>query len=177
MAITRLIRGRVGLALTVAVLVVAVCQLFGTPHRPYMRREDQRRSNMTQALDAIRQNVAADDVIFVDFQTNFLLRFYLCPEAIPESLPASDFRTYTCGGHRVISTNSETNVLTADLFLRRRNELVNAYELKPGQNIWIFQAGWDIALAQELQERIPEFHDVKAESFGRNIALFKLTTG
>ena len=177
LTITRSTRGRIGLALTVAVLIVAVCQVSGTPHRPYMRREDQHRSKMTQALDGIRQNVATDDLIFVDFQTNFLLRFYLCPEAIPQGLPASDFRTYTCSGYRVISTNPETNVLTADSFLRRRNELINANALRPGQNIWIFQAGWDIALAQELQGRIPDFHDLKAQSFGRNISLFRLTTG
>jgi hypothetical protein len=157
-------------ALGAAVLLVVVCQAFGAPHRPYMLREDQRRSNMNLALDAIRHSVAPDDVIFVDFQTSFLLRFYLCPAVSPTGLPSSDFRTYTCSGYRVISTNSETNVLTADLFL-------SAYGFKPGQTIWIFQAGWDIALAKQLQENIPEFRDLKTESFGRNISLFKLTVG
>jgi hypothetical protein len=115
----------------------------------------------------------------VDFQTSFLLRFYLCPEVSPVGLPSApaDFKTYTCGGYRIISTTSETNVLTADSFLRRRDELASAYSLKPGQTIWIFQAGWDIALAPELQKQIPEFHDLKARSFGRNISLFKLETG
>jgi hypothetical protein len=177
-AISRLLRQRLASALSVAVLLVVVCQLFGTPHRPYMRREDQRRSNMTQALDAIRHNVAPDDVMVVDFQTSFLLRFYLCPEVSPVGSPASgDFKTYTCGGHRVISTTSEINVLTADSFLRQRDELMNACGLKPGQTICIFQAGWDIALAQELQDRVPEFRDLKPESFGRNISLFKLPIG
>ena len=141
-----------------------------------MRREDQRRDNMTQALDAIRHNVSPDDLIFVDFQTSFLLRFYLCPEVSPVALPSAsaDFKTYTCSGYRVISTTSETNVLTGDLFPRRRDELVSAYGLNPGQTIWIFQAGWDIALAQELQKKSPEFRDLIAESFGHNISLFKL---
>ena len=53
----------------------------------------------------------------------------------------------------------------------RWNEMVSAYGLKPGQTVWIFQAGWDIDLAQELQEKVPEFHDLKSESFGRNISL------
>ena len=175
--ITRLTRPRLASALGVAILLVAVCQMFGTPHRPYMRREDQRGSNMTQALDAIRHGVSPHDVIFVDFQTSFLLRFYLCPEVSPGGLPSADFRTYTCRGYRVISTNSETNVLTADLFLRRWNEMVSAYGLNPGQTIWIFQAGWDITLARELQGNVPEFRDLKAESFGPNISLFKLTVG
>jgi hypothetical protein len=129
---------------------------------------------MTRALDTIRHGVSPDDILLVDFQTNFLLQYYLCPEVSPVALLNAGFRTYTCGGLRVISTNSDTNVLTADSFLRRRDELVSAHELNPGQTIWIFQAGWDIALAQELQEKIPEFRDLKAESFGRNISLFKV---
>ena len=87
LAIARLLRQRLAPSLVIAILLVAVCQLFGTPHRPYMRREDQRRSNMTQALDAIRQDVSPDDVILVDFQTSFLLRFYLCPEVGPAVCP------------------------------------------------------------------------------------------
>ena len=122
-------------------------------------------------------DVAPDDVIFVDFQTSFLLRFYLCPEVSFSGLPPAAFRTFSCGGHRVISLSPETNVLTADVFPRRWNEMVSAYGLKPGQTVWIFQAGWDIGLARELQEKVPEFRDLKADSFGRNISLFKLSVG
>jgi hypothetical protein len=164
-------------AVSLAILLVIVCQAFGSPHRTYIRREDQRRNNMTQAMNAIRQNVSAEDVIFVDFQTSFLLRFYLCPEIGPADSPASEFRTYSCGGYRVISTNSETNVLTANLFLRRWKEMEDVYGLKTGQTVWVFQAGWDIDLARDLQEKVSEFHDLKTQSFGRNITLFRLTVG
>jgi hypothetical protein len=176
LTIAKLGRQRIAVALGTALLTVAVCQLFGTPHRPYMKREDQRRENMMQAMAAIRQS-AQEDIIFVDFQTSFLLRFYLCPEISFSGLPPSDFRTFSCGGHRVISTGSETNVLTADSFPRRWDELANAYELKAGQTIWIFQAGWDIGLARELNEKFPEFRDLRPEFFGRNISWFKLTVG
>jgi Dolichyl-phosphate-mannose-protein mannosyltransferase len=176
LAIVQLAR-RQTIALGVALLLVALCQVFGAPHRPYMRREDQRRSNMMEAMDTIRQNVSADDVIFADFQTNFVLRFYLCPEVGPSDSPASEFRTYSCSGHRVISTNSETSILTANLFPRRWNEMVATFGLKPDQTVWVFQAGWDIDLARELQGKFPEFHDLKSQSFGRNITLFKLNVG
>jgi uncharacterized membrane protein len=177
LTISRLTRRRLVPALSVAFLLVALCQLFGVPHRPYMRREDQRRSNMTQALDAIQRNVSSGDLIFVDFQTNFLLRFYLCPEASPAALPSADFKTYTCSGHRVITTTSETNVLTAASFPGRWSEMLKAYNLSSGQTVWIFQAGWDIALAEELRKDVSGFRDLKAQSFGRNISLFKLTVG
>ena len=175
LAIARLVRQRLAYALGCAILIIAVCQMFGTPHRPYMRREDQRRANMTQAIDAIRRQASPADSIFVDFQTNFLLRFYLCPDAGPGVFSGSSFKEYYCSGYRVISTSSETSILTADIFTQRWKDVVSTYNLKPGQTVWIFQAGWNIGLAQDLPEKVPEFHDLKYETFGRNISLFKLT--
>jgi hypothetical protein len=174
-AIAKLSRQRPAHALGGAILTIAVCQVFGAPHRPYMHWEDQRRANMTQAINAIRQHVSPVDAIFIDFQTNFLLRFYLCPDASPGVFAGSNFKEYSCGGYHVISTSSETSILTADIFTRRWNDMVSTYNLKPDQTVWIFQAGWDIGLSRDLQEKIPQFHDLKSESFGRNISLFKLS--
>ncbi len=176
-ALARLARQRLAYAVATAMVVVAACHLFGAPHRPYMRRDDQRRANMTRAIDTLREQAGAGSTIFVDFQTNFLLRFYLCPDAGSGAFAASGFKEYSCAGYRVIAMNSETTVLTADTFTRRWNEMVDTYDVKPGQTFWIFQAGWDISLARDLQEKFPEFHGLKSESFGRNISLFKLTTG
>jgi len=176
-AMAKLVRQKLAYALGSALLIVAVCQVLGAPHRPYMRREDQRRANMTQAIDAIRQQVAPADTIFVDFQTNFLIRFYLCPDAGSGVFAASGFKEYSCAGYRVISTSPDTSILTADLFASRWNDMVNSYHLPPDQTVWIFQAGWDIGLARYLQEKFSEFHGLKSASFGRNISLFKLTTG
>jgi hypothetical protein len=172
--IAKLARQRLAYALGAALLTIAVCQGLGKPHRPYMLREDQRCANMTHAIDAIRQQVQPGDILFVDFQTSFLLRFYLCPEVDDGEFSASGFRTFSCGGKRVIATSSDTNVLTADTFPRRWSEMSRAYDLETGQTVWIFQAGWDIGLASGLQEKVPEFHDLKYESFGHNISLFEL---
>jgi hypothetical protein len=176
-ALVRLTRQRLVPAIGATLLIILVCQMFGVPHRPYMRREDQRRVNMTRAMDAIRRQVSSADVVFTDFQTSFILRFYLCPEVDNGVFSASGFRTFSCGGERVIATNAETNILTADTFVHRWNDVVNNYDLKPGQTVWIFQAGWDSGLAQGLREKFPQFHDLKSDSFGRNISLFRLTVG
>ena len=174
-AIAKFSEQKILYALGGAALIVLVCQLFGAPHRPYMRREDQSRANMVQAINAIRSQVSPNDVIFVDFQTNFLLRFYLCPEAGPGVISSSGFKEYSCSGHRVIATSSETNVLTAGIFTSRWDQMLRAYSLKTGQTVWIFQAGWDANLAHELPEQVPEFHDVKPQFFGHNVSLIKLT--
>jgi hypothetical protein len=177
LGLTQLTRQKFALALGVALLTIAVCQGLGKPHRPYLLREDQRRRNMTQAIDAIRQKVSPADILFVDFQTSFLLRYYLCPDAVPGGLPASGFRTYSCNGDRVISTTSETTILATDTFFERWNDLVRSYNLKSGQTVWIFQAGWDIGLARGLREKVPQFHDLKSDFFGHNVSMFKLTAG
>ncbi len=176
-AMAKLSRQRLAHALGGAILTIAACQLFGAPHRPYMHREDQRRANMTQAIDAIRREVSPSDMIFVDFQTNFLLRFYLCPDAGPGVFSGSSLKEYSCSGSRVVSTSSDTSILTADIFPRRWNDMIKTYNLKPDRTVWTFQAGWDVGLARGLQERVSEFHDLKSEFFGQNISLFKLTTG
>jgi dolichyl-phosphate-mannose-protein mannosyltransferase len=172
----KLSRQRLSYALGSAVLIIFACQIFGSPHRPYMRREDQRRANMTRAIDALRREVSPADTVFVDFQSNVLLRFYLCPEVGPGVFTAYGYGEYSCGGYSVISTSPETNILTPDVFSRRLDYMASHYNLKPNQTIWVFQAGWDIGLARDLPAKVQEFHDLQPESFGRNISLFKVTT-
>src|SRR5207244_6353661 len=40
-AMAKLARQKLTHALGGAILIIVVCQIFGVPHRPYMRREDQ----------------------------------------------------------------------------------------------------------------------------------------
>jgi hypothetical protein len=173
-ALAKLTRQRLVPAVGGVLVTIAICQGFGAPHRPYMRREDQRTVNMTQAMGAIRRQVSPEGTIFVDFQTSFLLRFYLCPDATPSGSPASQWQIYSCSGYRIISANSQINIFSADAFLPGWRDIVTTYRLPAGQDIWIFQAGWDIGLADELQKRFPDFHDLRPDAFGRNISLFKL---
>ncbi len=176
--VARLAGQRIGRGVGAAILTVIVCHLFGVPHRPYMRREDQSSIHMNRALDSVRRQVPTGDVIFLDFQSNLLFKYYLCPDVIiPANGPAPAFWAYPCAGYRAISTSPETSIFTAATFLRRWDEMVHTYGLKRGDTIWVFQAGWDIGLARELQDRFPEFHELNPQNFGRNITLFKLTVG
>jgi hypothetical protein len=54
---------------------------------------------------------------------------------------------------------------------------VPAYNLKPGDTVWIFQTGWEVGLPEDLQRHFAEFHDLRFESFGKNIKIFKMTVG
>jgi Dolichyl-phosphate-mannose-protein mannosyltransferase len=168
---------RMGRGAAVAILVVAVCNAFATHHQPYMFPADQSTAQMDGAIEFMHQHILPSDVIFVDNQTGILLGHYLCqqkPFDLDRSVPG--FRTFECGGYRVIATGGEDFRFTAESFSRRFNEMVLKYGLKTGQPVWIVQAGWNIDLIQEL-ERYPEFRNLKTQSFGRNISIFEMQEG
>jgi hypothetical protein len=173
-ALVRLARGNFVRVAAIAFVTVLACHLFGAPHRPYMLRKDQNAENMHRAIAALRSQVAPADPIFVDFQTYFMIRYYLCPQvatAWNSSVPG--FRSFECGGHRVISTQPGLNIFSADSFLPSWQQMTRAFQLKPGQTVWVFQAGWDIPLATQLKSD-PKFSAGNFELFGKNISLFSL---
>jgi len=59
-------------------------------------------------------------------------------------------------------------------FIRARGEILQISGLKPGESLWVFQAGWDIHLAEELSRDYPGVRPLQAETFGRNVSLFAL---
>ena len=161
-----------------ALVMVLLCNAFGSPHRPYMLREDQSRTQMERAITAIHQQASSNEVIFVDPQTSLQLGHYLCEQKLtPRDTSIPGFEFYNCGGYRVITTTPEVMIFDAATFLLQWNEMVRGFDLKSGETVWIVQAGWDIHLAGELHDRFPQFRDLQQQSFGRNITLFKLTVG
>lgn len=167
-------------AVTVAVAIVIVSAAFGRPHRPYMTRPDQSVQNMSRAMTFLKQHVAADGVILVDYQTSLLFARYLCgSEAVSYDRSLPGFLIFRCAGFRVLSTGPETPVFTARAFLHDQlwEVLETSMGLKPGDRIWVVQAGWDIRLGDELRTTRPEVRDLKVESFGRNIEMFEVEVG
>jgi hypothetical protein len=176
--LARLVRQRIGRGIVLALLVVAVCNAFGKPHRPYMLPEDQSRMQMIRALGFVRSQIPQSDVIFVDYQTRLLLSHYLCPQEPISFLPSSaTLEEFPCGGYRVVAASPELYIFTAENFLHWWDELLRLHPVRPGQAVWVIQAGWEIYLARDLQNRFPEFRDLKPQSFGENITIFELTIG
>lgn len=173
-----LVRQQTGRGIAIAILIAAVCNAFGRPHRPAMLREDQSRVNMARALDFIQQNLPPSDLIFADYQTRLLLGHYLCPQR-PISLERSgqDLEQFHCAGHRVIFTDFRTWRFEPETFLAKWDEMVRTHGLGPGEAVWVVQTGWDIDLASGLESKFPEFRGLQVQSFGRNIQVFKLTIG
>jgi hypothetical protein len=167
--------GTVGsLALTLA--IVAACAAFGTPHQPYMTRADQSRVQMEHSLAFIQQRIPRSVPLFVDVQTRMLLGYYLCREQQTSAeAPHSDFEVLQCGGYQLIVANvwSFDPATFPDLYA----EMIRTYGLRPGDTVWVGQEGWGAGIGPKLQAATPEFKELKIESFGNNIELFKLTAG
>jgi 4-amino-4-deoxy-L-arabinose transferase-like glycosyltransferase len=172
----RLAAGRWVRGLAIAGLVLAVCIAFGKPRRPTMDRADQSRAQMEAAMEFLKQN--DDSLIFTDYQSDLILGHYLCrqqPISFEPSIP--EFEAFSCG-HRVVSANYKAAThFTSSNFMDLWNHLVETYRLKPGDTVWVFQAGWDSDLPEELRSHVAEFHDLRFESFGNNIKVFRMTVG
>ena len=176
--LAKLVKQRIGSGIALAILIVAVCTAFGKPHRPYMLREDQSRVQMVRAMGFVRSHIPQSDLIFVDYQTRLLLAYYLCPQQ-PVSFSASlgSLEDLQCGGSDVVAAGPDLYAFTSENFLPRWDELLCSFPPKPGQSVWVIQAGWEVDLSRELQSRLPELRELETQSFGRNITIFKLAVG
>jgi hypothetical protein len=178
-AMACLAAGRWVRGFTVASLVLLACLAFGKTRLPKMERADQSRTNMAAAIAFLRRNVNQSNLIFVDYQTDLILGHYLCQHRPITLDPApADFEQFSCAGYRVVSADYKTAwKFRADNFPGQWLRLVETYRLKPGDTVWIFQSGWEVALPEDLRQHYAEFHDLEFESFGANLKIFRLTVG
>ena len=165
--------------LAIAGLIILICIVFGKPRPPRMERTDQTRTHMNDAINFVRENIKPSDTIFTDYQSDLILGYYLCqqrPIAI-EVMPA-DFEQFSCGGHQVVASDFRAAwMFWATNFPKEWQRFVQSYNLKPGDTVWIVQAGWGVDLPADLQKHFAEFRGLHFESFGKNIKIFKMTVG
>jgi Dolichyl-phosphate-mannose-protein mannosyltransferase len=178
LAMAQSVKENIRRGMALAILVVAFCTAFGKPHRPYILREDQSRIQMTRGIEFIRSQIPPSELIFVDYQTRLLLGYYVCPEQpVPFAAAARSLEQVQCGNHRVVAAGPDVYNFTAETFLPRWNELMCAHSPKPGEYVWVIQAGWEVNLSNDLQRELPQFQSVNSHWFGKNIAIFPLPPG
>ena len=178
-ALARLAAGRWDRGLTIAAFVIVVCVAFGKPRQPRMNRADQSRRNMAEAMDFVRTHVDPSNLIFTDYQSDLILGHYLCRQRPIAFDPApADYEQFSCEGYRVASADYKTAwMLWGGNFPREWQRVLQSYSLKPGDTVWIVQMGWGIYLPEDLRKHFAEFRDLRFESFGNNIKIFKMTVG
>ena len=174
--LAKLVKQRIERGIALAILIVAVCTVFGKPHRPYTLREDQSRTQMVRAMGFIHAQIPQSDLILVDYQTRLLLSYYLCPQQpVPFSAPVGSQEDFQCNGYQIVAAGPDLYIFTAENFVSRWDRLRQSVSLKSGQSVWVIQAGWEVNLAQDLQSRRSELAVINPQAFGRDITIFKLS--
>jgi hypothetical protein len=177
-AIAHLCGERRSLGIGIAALIILICVVFGKTRPPRMERTDQSRRHMADALAFLRQHAEGSEIIFTDYQSDLLLGHYLCRQRPISFGPApAGFEQFSCGGQRVISTDYKEWQFWADNFPEEYRRLVQSYKLEPGTTVWVFQAGWGVALPEDLRQHLSEFQNLDFEKFGNNIKVFKSHVG
>lgn len=177
-----LCRQRLWASLLVAVALMALANSSGWAIEPGLTKENQRRALMIAAMDHIHRLVPRDNLILVDYQSSLLLAYYLCG---PEQSVSSDRATgelfqFSCKGYSVVSLPFWK--LRPEALASSFQNVAHAYGLKPGDRVWIFQAGIfqsgsEGNLLAELPERLPQFRCVTPTTFGENITVVPLMAG
>jgi hypothetical protein len=134
---------------------------------------------MTDAIDFIRENIKPSELIFTDYQSDLILGHYLCQQRpISPEVTLANFEQFSCGGHRIVASDFRAAwMFSADNFPKEWERAVQSYDLKPGDTVWIVQAGWGVDLPADLQKHFAEFRNLHFESFGKNINIFRMTVG
>ena len=174
-AVSRLVGGRSVFAAAFAIVVVALCALFGKPQgRDMLPLAEQRHQHMDEAVAFLRTSVSPTDTILTDRATRFQLRHYLCgQEPVNLEAPSAGFDSFQCGGLRVISTGPNDGALTAQNVADKAEQTSRAYGLGSG-HVWIVQGGWASGLGEALSSSVPAYSQLQVHSFGRYLEVFQL---
>jgi hypothetical protein len=164
------------LGMIAAILIALFCNLFPSHRQPNTSRKDQSSANVKAALSFTREQIKHGEPIFADYQTSLMLDYYLCERelvAMNRSIPG--FLYYECGGHKVISTDWNTDIFTARSFYDQWHLMVERFKLPAGSKVWVTQMGPSTHLSAELTN-VPYFHLVPHD-FGNNIHFFDVSVG
>lgn len=172
-----LCRQKIWAGFLVATILMAAGNWYGLPTETLLTKANQRRPLMIAAVDDMRQSIPKGDVIFVDYQSSLPLAYYLCgPKAII-SLDRSHagFYQFNCNGYSVVSVRFWK--LRAESLALPFQEMARSYGLRPGDRVWVFQAGWAGNLVAQLQELLPQFQCLSPRLFGGNISVIPFVVG
>jgi dolichyl-phosphate-mannose-protein mannosyltransferase len=163
-------------ALLLAGLLVGISNYYGNCPEPGITLADQRRELMTGAMNLMR-SIPESDLILADMQSSQPLAYYYCgaENALFMSWSHVNFDQFRCNGHQIVSLHFW--LLRPEGLARPFEQVTRNYGLKPGDRIWVFQAGWGGDLMAELPRRIEQLHCITPRTFGKNITIVPLTVG
>ena len=168
--------------LLAAIVVLTFCNLDAIPV-DYLRSENQTKALMGRALDDIHQSIPRGALIFVEYETNVMLRYYLCRDQI---FPIDDlqrhFLEFHCGGYQLVSTGALLEwVWPPETFASELDQMAKLYGLRPGERVWVVHAGWNFSgkfnFPSQLAMQFPELGRFPHHDFGENLSVLQVPVG
>jgi hypothetical protein len=150
---------------------ISVC--CGNPSEPGITKTNQNRQLMTGAVSYLHQAVPEGDLILVDQESSLPLAFYYCePQANLLNWSGAEFDELRCQGHPIVTLHFWH--LRAEGLADSFEKMAQHYALKPGNRVWVFQAGWKGYLLAQLPHELAQFRCVAPKTFGENITIVPL---
>ncbi len=173
-------RGKLLVLLAAAVVLVPVWNLWFQPPSQYIAPKNQRRELMSEAMDYIRELVPPGGMVFMDYQTEVMLRHYLCglrdkPRRAPDD---SVFVVTPCHDLRMVRpAKSRVNWnLEARQFGGMFREVWRELGLAMGDTVTVVDMGWGWNLAPAL-DWLYKADYPNLRRFGDVLSVFQVVVG
>lgn len=124
-----------------------------------------------QLIDYLYHSVPPDKPLFVDYQTNVLLGYYLGKNQVTQDSENKGFLESSY--HQIHVVSSHVWSFDVQSFTTEFERFKKAYSINKNTSLWIVQAGWGVNLYQQLQGLYPNAA-IDGASFGDNIAVFQI---
>jgi Dolichyl-phosphate-mannose-protein mannosyltransferase len=169
-------RNKLWAAVLAAGLLAGVSVCSGNPSEPGITKANQNRELMTGAISYMHQAIPAGDLILVDQESSLPLAFYYCePQANLLNWSGAEFDELHCQTHPIVTLHFWH--LRAEGLAESFEKMAQHYGLKPGNRVWVFQAGWKGYLLAQLPHELAQFRCVPPKTFGENITIVPLMVG
>jgi hypothetical protein len=179
LAVAWLFRRRLLPIVAASVVLVPLWSIFFRPPSQYIAPRDQRRVLMSEMVDYIRQTVPRGGIVFCDFQTQVLLRYYLCGARTLDSVPpAGKLREFVSRGFRLVYPDQLLLYWSfeTERFGGAFGSMAENLGLARGGAVCVVDAGWGWNLADALNS-IYKVTYPKLKRFGHQISVFEVPVG
>jgi Dolichyl-phosphate-mannose-protein mannosyltransferase len=161
----------------VATLLVSVSSVYGKPSEPGILKANQSRELMASAVSYVRQSIPEGDLIIADQESALPLAYYYCgvENTFFMSWSGTNFGPFSCNRHLIVPLHFW--YLRPEGLAAPFKDVVRSHQMKPGDRVWIFQAGWGGNLIADLPKQAPRFQCLIPRTFGQNITVVPLMVG
>ena len=154
-------------------IALAVCNFTVTAAGSYIKPENQKEELMEQAVDYLHGSAPAESLMLTDYESGLLLSYYVCGADITHSGKLTEFFYVSrCGEYESASLLPRLWVFRATTFPGQMRSLEKT--AKPGQEVWLFQAGFIVDREPEFQAVLGRYGCAPPRKFGANILVCRV---